>query len=262
MALLELNKVCVDVPVFDAKRKNIRGALLSGLFGGTESSKNQMATIRILNEITFTARDADRIALYGHNGAGKTSLLRLLAGIYSASSGSINIEGKIKSLISLGAGLDPELDGADNIIRLCLMSGLSVKEAKDAQEQLADFSELGDFLKMPVRTYSAGMTLRLLSGTVFLTNADIVLVDEFFGAGDVEFSQKVKNKMEELISSSKIFVFSSHSKELLSSYCNRFLVLANGVAVEVGKKEFIRGNEILKTVCPTCSGSGLVDYSP
>lgn len=239
MVEIIVENASVDVPNFVNTQKNIRSRLISTLLRRPGTSTSEDTIVRILNNINFHASENDRIGLYGPNGAGKTSLLRLLAGIYTPSVGKVFSDGKIKTLFSLGAGLDPELDGYDNIVRLCLMNGLNVSEAKKYQKEIAEFSDLGNHLRQPVRTYSSGMILRLLSGPAFLTGADIVLVDEFFGVGDAEFAIKVRAKMEQLIDQAKIFIFSSHSIELLLENCDRFFIMEGGSGYELSRSEFL-----------------------
>ncbi|CAN0566681.1 unnamed protein product, partial [Laminaria digitata] len=181
-----------------------------------------------LEGITLDLRDGDRVGLIGHNGSGKSTLLRTMAGIYQPARGTIQIEGRVSTVFGLGAGLEPELTGYENIVRMAMMLGASRAAAEATVPDVEAFSELGDFLKVPVRTYSDGMRTRLSFGVATAAHPDILLVDEVFGAGDAEFQEKAQRRMAEFVEKSSIFVLASHSDRLIQTFCNTRLALLHG----------------------------------
>lgn len=233
MAHIKFENVTVEYPAYNANTMTIKSKLASLTTGGLLSRDKNKITIKALNDVSFELSNGDAIGLVGHNGAGKTTLLRTIAGIYSPSSGIIHRQGRISTIIELGAGLDSELSGYENIQRLGLLLGMTPTHISQLIPDIEDFTELGDFLNAPVRTYSSGMLMRLMFAVTTSTQPEILLVDEMFGTGDKSFQEKAKARMENLISSSKIFVFASHSDELIKKFCNRIFQISHGSLVEI-----------------------------
>lgn len=231
MALLSLDRVTVDYPIYNAGSASLRKKLVSIGTGGRISAEGRLATVRALDGVTLELRDGDRVGLVGHNGSGKTTLLRTLAGIFRPTSGTLRVEGRISTVFGLGAGLDTELTGDENIVRMAMLLGASHAEAEAMIPDIERFSELGSFLAMPVRTYSAGMTTRLLFAVATAVHPEILLVDEVLGAGDAEFQVKAQKRMAQFIEKASIFVLASHSPELLAQFCNRIVQLEHGALV-------------------------------
>jgi lipopolysaccharide transport system ATP-binding protein len=229
MALVRALDLGLKIPTTIDSNKSLRSLVTQKLVRG---SKGNIDGVQVLSNVNFELNNGDRVALYGGNGCGKTTLLRLIAGIYVPTAGKIQVDGKVHSLISLGTGLHPDLTGEENIRRMCLFTRPDQKIDDDYLNYIAEFSELGEFLKMPVRTYSAGMRLRLISGSIFRNDIDVFAVDEFFGVGDESFSNKVQKSMQSMISDAKIFVLASHSKELIRKHCNRLFFFDNGKVEE------------------------------
>ncbi|WJV24870.1 MULTISPECIES: ABC transporter ATP-binding protein [Pseudomonas] len=235
MAHLIFDNVTIKYPVYNGAAKSLKKALVSASTGGLLSkAPGEVMTITALEQVSFELKDGDSVGLIGHNGAGKTTLLRSMAGIYTPVSGSITSQGKISTIIELGAGLDSELSGYENILRLGLLLGMSKSEIHRLLPSIEDFTELGSFLEAPVRTYSSGMLMRLMFAVSTSNQPEILLVDEMFGTGDKGFQEKAKARMESLISAAKIFVFASHSEELIKKFCNRIFELSHGSVKEVG----------------------------
>ena len=234
MAQLEFHGVTVQYPVYDARAKSLRSRLASIPTGGRlerEASGVQMITA--LRDVSFAFGDGDAVGLVGHNGAGKSTLLRTMAGVYRPMAGRVLREGRTATVFELGAGMDNELSGYENIQRMGLLLGLRQDEVRARMADIEAFTQLGPFLNLPVRTYSAGMTTRLMFAVATSTSPEILLLDEIFGAGDAEFQERAAQRMEALIASVRIFVCASHDTKVLKRYCSRFLRLEHGHACEI-----------------------------
>lgn len=215
---------------------SLRNQLVRLATGGTiESEAGKTTVITALKDVSFQLKDGDAVGLIGHNGAGKSTLLRTIAGIYPPDSGTITRKGRIATVFEIGAGLEPELSGYDNIINLGLMLGLSISEAKALIPDIEEFTELGDFLQLPIRTYSSGMTMRLMFAVATAITPEILLIDEMFSTGDANFKEKSHARITKLIASAKIFVFASHDQELIKKYCNKIFQLEHGRVKEISE---------------------------
>lgn len=234
MAHIIFKNVNLSYPIYNSKSMSLRNQLIRiGTGGNISKESNQNVTVTALNNVSFELNDGDSIGLIGHNGAGKTTLLRTMAGIYKPTSGIVDIKGRVSTIIELGAGMDPELSGYENIVRMGLLLGHSRGDMAHVMPDIEEFTELGNFLLAPVRTYSAGMTMRLMFAVATSISPEILLIDEMFGVGDQAFQDKARKRMEELIQSAKIFVFASHSQELVRSYCKRIFKLDHGQLTEI-----------------------------
>jgi lipopolysaccharide transport system ATP-binding protein len=189
--------------------------------------------IHALRGVSLEFREGDRVGLMGHNGAGKTSLLRLLAGIYEPTSGHVHIEGRVSSFINLGLGLDMEATGYENIELCGLMFGLDHAEIRRLTPAIAEFSGLAEYLDMPVRTYSSGMGMRLVFSIVTSVKAEILLMDEWLSVGDAEFVALAEARLKELVDASSILVLASHSEETIRKHCNVLVRLEHGEVASV-----------------------------
>jgi ABC-type polysaccharide/polyol phosphate transport system ATPase subunit len=234
MAHLKFENVTLQYPIYNAKSMSLRNKLVRISTGGQLSKEaNDIVTVTALNNVSFELHDGDALGLIGHNGAGKTTLLRTVAGIYTPISGKITREGRVTTIIELGAGLDQELTGYENIFRMGMLLGASRSDMDNAIPDIESFTELGDFLSMPVRTYSSGMMMRLMFAVGTAVRPEILLIDEMFGTGDAAFQEKAQNRMMELIETAKIFVFASHSPDLIKKYCRRVFSLEHGLVKEI-----------------------------
>jgi len=237
-AALKFDKVTVQYPIYNSRSMSLRNQLVRiGTGGRIESEAGHIQLVTALKDATFDIKQGDAVGLVGHNGAGKSTLLRTMAGVYTPVSGQITRQGRVAAVLDLGAGMDPELSGYENITRMSMLLGLSKTEIKNNLADIEAFTELGNFLELPVRTYSAGMTTRLLFAVATSTKPDILLVDEMFGTGDAEFQLKVKERMKNLIQAVGIFVFASHDGNLVRHYCNRFFHLEHGTIREISRDE-------------------------
>lgn len=237
MSYIQLKNVGVNFPIFGANR-NLRLTLLSGLTGGqivtgNSDSSNSIA-VKSLQDISFELRSGDRIGLIGHNGAGKSTLLRVLAGVYKPTEGSITIEGKITPLLQQSPGLEMEDSGYENIITCGMLLGMSFDEIQSKISHIIEFSDLGDYIHLPVRTYSSGMLARLSFSIATSIDPGILLLDEGIGAADARFSEKAAKRIEDLISKTDILVLASHSDALINSMCDKAILLHHGRIRNIG----------------------------
>lgn len=190
--------------------------------------------LRGLDDISFVARRGDRIGLIGRNGAGKSTLLRTLAGIYQPSAGSCRARGKISTLFSSALGLSAEATGYENIYLGATLLGLSKAAIEEALPDIVDFCELGDFLDLPIRTYSAGMRTRLGFAIATSIRPDILLIDEVFGTGDRHFRAKAKQRIEQVMAKANVLMLASHSDGVIRSMCSKAIWLEQGSVMAFG----------------------------
>lgn len=189
---------------------------------------DETKVVKALQNINLELREGDRLGMIGHNGAGKSSFLKLVAGIYPPSSGHRTIEGKIASLFELSLGFEPEATGWENMELRGLMLGETPSSIRRKMPEIAEFSELGRFLDMPVKHYSSGMFIRLAFSISTVIEPDILLLDEVMAAGDAAFLEKSKNRMRELMDNVKILIFVSHSMDSILQFCNSCIWLDHG----------------------------------
>ena len=228
MASIHLDRASVEIPIYNSRGRSLKTTLLRQVGGTIGSGERDIVTVKALQDITLQLKPGDRMALVGHNGSGKTTLLRVFSGAYEPTSGHAEIVGSVSSLLDITMGMDPELTGADNILLRGAFVGLSSDEAKGRMEEIAEFSELGPFLHLPMRTYSSGMTLRLAFSISTARAPDILLLDELISVGDAAFASKATARIESLIDSARILVLASHSTDTLRRYCNRAVMLRGG----------------------------------
>lgn len=238
MSSLFLDRVSIRYPIYNSKAMSLRNKIVEiGTGGKLGMGDHAVVTVSALSDVSIKLSDGDAAAIVGHNGAGKSTLLRTMAGIYTPDQGSIVREGSVATVFELGAGMDPELSGYENIVRMLMLLGNDLKTAENAIPPIEEFSELGEFLSLPVRTYSSGMTMRLMFAVATSTRPDILLLDEMFGTGDASFQTKAQARMMQLVDESDIFVFASHDHGMLKRLCNRFFKLEHGTLKEISSDE-------------------------
>lgn len=233
MAIIEFDNVTLRYPIYGSHGMSLRSHLLRVATGGSIEKDSRTTVVTALKNVSFSLKDGDAVGLIGHNGAGKSTLLRTMAGIYPPTSGKVNLKGKTATVFEIGAGMDHELSGYDNIIHLGMMMGLSYRDAKALTPDIEEFTELGDFLQLPIRTYSSGMTMRLMFAVATAVTPEILLLDEMFSTGDAGFKAKSQARIHRIIDAAKIFVFASHDMNLIKNYCNRVFRLEHGNLEEV-----------------------------
>lgn len=229
MAKIELRNVSVEFPIYNVSSRSFKKKFLRVATGGNVSKDaNDHVVVRALNDINLTIDHGDRVGLVGHNGSGKSTLLRLLATIYEPTAGDLLMDGNISAMLDLMSGIEAEFTGYENIIMRCAILGLNSKQIREKTAQIVEFSGLGDYLDMPVRTYSSGMMVRLAFAISTSINPEILLIDEVFGAGDANFMDKARAKMVSLLNQSSIVVIATHSNELIKEFCNKAILMEGG----------------------------------
>jgi lipopolysaccharide transport system ATP-binding protein len=229
MNFLKLNNVCVDIPVYNVNSRSIKKTLIKSL-GQNKIVQDQsgIQMVQALKNINIDLNSGDRLGLIGPNGAGKSTLLRVLSGVYSPSSGSISSKGKVSSLIDLTLGMDVEASGIENIYIQGELFEISKKIIDKNIDDIINFSELNEFIEMPIRTYSAGMIFRLGFSVLTFLQPEILIMDEWIAVGDNNFSKKVNERLKFILEKTKVFVIASHSKDLILDVCNRVVWIENG----------------------------------
>jgi lipopolysaccharide transport system ATP-binding protein len=239
---IELRNVGVAFPVFNAWNHSFKNRVLSAVTGGAIDRKHDgSVVVRGLQGINLKIEAGDRVGLIGHNGAGKTTMLRVLSGIYAPTEGEARINGECVSLINISLGIDPEATGRENIKLRSAMIGFSPKETKERMEEIIDFSGLGDFIDMPFRTYSSGMQLRLAFSVSTSIRPQILVLDEWLSTGDEEFRHRAEKRMKDVVDSTDILILASHSRQLLEENCNRVVWLEHGnIKMDGGASDILR----------------------
>ena len=227
MVSIDTYNACVDFPIFDAKSRSMKKAFLGAAGGAIGRNSDNVVVVEALKDINLHLREGDRVGLVGHNGAGKSTLLRLLSGIYEPTRGSADIRGRVAPVFDLGVGMDPEISGYENIIIRGLFLGQSRKQMKAKMDEIAEFSELGEYLSMPLR-------IRLALGVVTSIEPEILLLDEGLGAVDAAFMAKARSRLQELVKRSGILVFASHSNDFLAQLCDTAIWVDHGTLHQVG----------------------------
>jgi lipopolysaccharide transport system ATP-binding protein len=235
MASIELRDVSVSFPIFGTHTASLRRTFASTVTGGRIGTDTGVTIVEALRDITLELRDGDRLGVVGHNGAGKTTLLRTMAGVYPPQGGSCTRRGRVSSLIEPAQDIEPEATGYENIEMWGVLKGLSRAEIRQLLPDITEFSGLGDYLSMPVRTYSTGMLMRLAFAITTSVPADILLMDEWLAVGDADFKQQAERRLREVIDRTGILVLASHSPELIARECNRVIELSHGWLVRDGR---------------------------
>lgn len=228
MALISLKNVSVSFPIYGAGSASLKKTLAASVTGGRFGKETGVTVVQALHDINLELKNGDRLGLLGHNGAGKSTLLRTLAGVYEPSAGELVRQGTVASLIDPSLGIEPDASGIENIMLRGLVMGMSRKQVESLTADICEFSGLGEYVNMPVRTYSTGMLMRLAFSISTSVQADILLMDEWLSVGDAEFTEKAEQRMKDVVSKSGILVLASHSSELIARECNKVVRLEHG----------------------------------
>jgi ABC-type polysaccharide/polyol phosphate transport system ATPase subunit len=240
MTAVIVDNVSLDFPIYGAHRgwrtafKQAAGGLIQ-----REGKHHERVVVKALVDISLKLEEGDRLGLVGHNGSGKSTLLKVLAGIYEPIQGQVLVQGRVTPLFEMMPGLDLEGDGYENILTAGLLLGLSRSEIEKKLPEIAEFSELGEYLDLPVRTYSAGMVTRLGFALATALDPGVLLMDEGIGAGDERFAERAAERMNEFVGRSRILVVASHSPKIIQSVCNKAALMEAGRIVAIGPVDVI-----------------------
>ena len=232
---LVLDHVSVAFPIYHGGSRSLKKSLMFRSSGGQlASDANHRIVVEALRDVSLSFKTGDRVALIGNNGAGKTTLLRAMAGIYEPVSGEVRSRGRISPMFDISLGIDGEISGYDNIRLRGLILGLSAKEVEDKLPDIVEFTELGDYLSIPVRTYSSGMMTRLTFAVATCFSPEILLMDEWIVTGDANFLLKAHHRIEAFVARAGILVLASHSAEICRLWCNKAVWMEAGAVKMTG----------------------------
>lgn len=231
MTRVLLDDVSLEYPIFGATAFSLKTSLTAAATGGRIGREAGVTVVQALRDICLDLRQGDRLGIVGHNGAGKSTLLRVIAGVYPPTKGHVRLTGNIASLIDPSLGIEMEATGYENIRIRGLIAGMRLATIRKITPEIAEFSGLGDYLEMPVRTYSTGMVMRLSFAIATAIHADIVVMDEWLSVGDAEFQAQAEERLRHVIDNTGILVIASHSPALIQRECNRRIELSHGAIV-------------------------------
>ncbi|MBU9563674.1 ABC transporter ATP-binding protein [Burkholderia multivorans] len=238
MAFVELKGATLDLPIYDVQGRSLKRQVLKiGRRNTIAEDNDGVIVVRALDNIDLRLDSGDRIGLIGHNGAGKSTLLRAMAGIYPPTAGTVTRSGKVVPLLDISLGMDENSTGLQNIRLRGLLLGMSDGEIREKQQEIAEFCELGDYLDLPIRTYSSGMRVRLAFAVSTAVDAEILLLDEVMGVGDAAFMQKAEQRLADLHSRAEIVVLAMHSNREIRRVCNKALWMERGKVRAFGPVE-------------------------
>ena len=247
---IRLHDVHLEFPIYQSGSRSLKKSLLwHGTGGKVGSDAHNRIVVKALDGVTLGLHHGARVGLIGHNGAGKTTLLRVIAGVYEPLQGRIAVEGRICSLFNLSFGMNTDASGIDNIILRGLYLGLSHKQVLEHLPAIADYTELGPYLEMPVRTYSAGMRARLAFAVSTCIPSEIMLIDEGIIASDVHFLDKAYQRLSRFMDGTSIVILASHSADMLRRWCDSAIVMQAGKVMGFGPID-----EMLELYMQTGSG--------
>jgi len=227
--LIETRSACIDYPIIlTGAQQSLFASLANTMTAGRFARSGSVQYVTGLSGLTLSIKAGERVGLIGRNGAGKSTALRMLAGVLPPSRGHIRINGTSNSILNLNAGMDADLTGYENIARMSRLQGIPKPQWEEVKADVESFTELGKFLALPLRTYSAGMSLRLGFAMATAYPRDILVIDELIGAGDMFFIDKALARIESFASQTKVLIMATHSREVLEKFCNRGLFFESG----------------------------------
>ena len=235
MPQIFLDDATVEFRVMSGRDKSLRRALVDSLIGGNvRRGPRGVVEVKALDSLSIAVEPGERVGLMGSNGSGKTTLLRVLSRVYRPTSGVATVEGSVTALSDIALGMNPEASGIKNIFLRGALIGMSKNEIKARLDEIVDFSGLGDFIDMPMRTYSTGMQMRLSFAVSTVVAPDIMIMDEWLAVGDEAFREKAEDRLMALVQGSKVLVLASHSRALLERVCTRGVILSHGTIARDG----------------------------
>lgn len=228
MAHVELENVSLHYPIYGSNARSLKSSFVNMASGGKIGGDHGTLIVEALKGISFRLEKGDRLALIGHNGAGKSTLLKVLAKIYEPTIGRVHVQGTTNCLFDIMMGMDIELNAYENITLRGLIMGLSKAEIREMIPRVEEFAELEDFMKIPIKSYSSGMKVRLAFGIITCVASEILLIDEIVNVGDAKFVEKAKRQMKNLVGQAEFLVLSTHDTLISREFCNKALWLENG----------------------------------
>jgi lipopolysaccharide transport system ATP-binding protein len=239
-AFIELKDATVDFPIFNSTSRSLTSKVLNtATGGGLDADAAGRVFVRSLDSVSIRIDKGERVALIGHNGAGKSSLLRVLAGIYRPTQGVATSKGTVSTLMDISLGVSNEVTGRENIFLRAALLGIPRAEIESKLSEIIYFSELGNFIDVPVRTYSSGMALRLAFAVSTMVRPNILIMDEWLSVGDGSFARKAEEKLLEIVDSTEILVIATHSREIAERLCTRAIWLDHGKILMDGNAETV-----------------------
>ncbi|AHF78509.1 O-antigen export system ATP-binding protein [Sodalis praecaptivus] len=236
-AIIKVEKLSVEFPIYTASQRSLKKLLFRRAVGGNLAKHHQALAVKALDNVSFEVHQGERVALLGGNGAGKTTLLRVLAGVYHPTGGRLSIRGEVVSLIDMAMGMESEATGYQNIFIRGLLLGLTMKQIARQVPFIIEFSELGEYISLPVRTYSSGMLLRLAFAIISVLQPSVLLMDEWLTVGDSQFREKMSKKLQQMVDRSAVMILASHSRETIKAFCNTFFLMQNGSLRQISRRE-------------------------
>ncbi len=233
-AQIEASGVCVDFPLYHGNARSLKRTVMSSVSGRMGSDSKNRVVVQALRDVSFKMASGDRLGLVGGNGAGKTTLLRTLAGIYEPVRGRIRVRGTLNALLDPNLGMNPDLTGRENIVLRGLYTGLDKRAIARLENDVREFAELGDFIDLPVRIYSSGMVVRLGFALATAIRPQVLLMDEWFMAGDAAFMEKARARLEDMVRGAEILILSSHLTDVILDWCSRVIWMEQGRIVADG----------------------------
>ncbi len=246
MISIKADDIHVEFPLYGQRQRSLRNFLVPKSFGGSrrpvaaavggaiEAERSGKVLIKAIDGLSFSLREGDRLGIIGHNGAGKTTLLRVLAGVFEPTRGRLSVQGSVTPMFSLSDGMDQDATGYENIWLRSSVLGFSKESIAEHMEDIAEFSQLGDYLNMPVRTYSSGMFVRLGFAIATALDPQILIMDEMIGAGDAKFVSRAEARLKQMVERTGIMVVASHSPDILRTWCNKAMLMNRGKLVHFG----------------------------
>ncbi|MBV9812353.1 MAG: ABC transporter ATP-binding protein [Acetobacteraceae bacterium] len=239
-AALRVADLSVDFPLYHGTARSLKRRVFSTVSGGRmgEDARKRVV-VQALRDLTFSLSSGDRLGLIGHNGAGKTTLLRTLAGIYEPVRGQVQIDGTVNALLDQSLGMNADLTGRENIAVRGLYSGMSPQEIEQLELDVEGFAAIGEFMNLPIRIFSSGMMVRLGFALATAIRPQVLLMDEWFLAGDAGFMEKARVRLEDMVRGAEILVLSSHNHVVIQEWCTRVIWMDQGRIVEDGPPEIV-----------------------
>lgn len=226
--VVEFRNVSVSIPIYTEAAQSFRKTLIKRMVGGNIRDDRGVVVVRALEDVSFSAYRGESVGILGHNGSGKTTMLQVLAEIYRPTAGEVEIDGITTPYFGVNEGISPEMTGLEAIQTGCLVRGLRYRDIPDVMESIEDFAELGEFVHLPIRTYSAGMNARLLFAIATCLDPDILLIDENIGAGDERFQVKVRERVKTYIDKASLLFLAAHNATMLQEWCSKGVLMRAG----------------------------------